>query len=314
MFLKLSLIDIPHLVPMIQAQQGSLSYFCQENEMPTTCSFNGPLKVFEDARDLVIHELASDVISDKISYLMKNNKWIEDGDVYFELVGNASNLFPDISFICSKVYMYDNGLIFNAIYFEGTIYVTIQDSDGEQPLLDINFPDIRLDHNGSILSLYDNPASPWMKLSIGHFTNSRFDSTDHEIGRTHSNYRSMKSEPTDERRCLLNEKYAILPENENDQSMRSISSSDEDNRLLGAVASAIDIIDDAMIDICNTFNCAMVHIDSDDKFCMMTDKKNVINSEFDRATKLTILENKTQNGDNDSPNKTCVTETKDYSR
>ena len=297
-------------MPTIQAQQGSFSYLCKENEIPSSCSFNGPLKAFEDARDLVLHELASDVMSDKISNLKKSHEWIEDGEVYFELVGNASHLFPDVSFICSKVYTYENGLIFNVIYFEGTVYVTIQDSDGEQPLLDINFPDIRLDGNGAVLSLYDNPVSPWMKLSIGRVTNHSFHSSDHEIERRDLDCNKLNSEAADEKRCFLNENCLNTPEIENDQSICSASSSDKDDMLLGAVASAIDILDDAMIDICNTFNNVMVDIghNDSDEFSLVTDKN--ANTESDRTAKLAMLENKMKKMDHDTPKEDVCNESR----
>lgn len=159
-------------MPKIQKQGGDLSYLCKAADIPPTSTYHGPLLAFESARDAVISELTTDETIAKVASLAKEFAWIDDGRVYFELVGNASHLFPGILFICSKVYSRD-GVIFNIIYFEGTIYVTMDDAtDGEQPLIDVNFPDISLESNGAVLSMYDND-SPWMKLSIWQIQTTR---------------------------------------------------------------------------------------------------------------------------------------------
>eukprot|EP00970_Alexandrium_tamarense_P020059 scaffold14810_cov434-Alexandrium_tamarense.AAC.1 len=70
-------------------------------------------------------------MASRIRKLMKKYSWIEDETrIYFELIGNASHMFQDILFIASKVNV--NGLIFNTIYFEGVVYVTMQDGSGVQ--------------------------------------------------------------------------------------------------------------------------------------------------------------------------------------
>ncbi len=115
---------------------------------------------------MVISELSSDETLHKIASLSTKHDWIENDRVYFELVGQTSHLFEDVKFICSKVYAYTKGLIFNTIYFEGTIYVTLQDLEGQQPLININFPDVSLEGEGEVISLLDEKNSPWVKLSI----------------------------------------------------------------------------------------------------------------------------------------------------
>ncbi|KAL3792157.1 hypothetical protein HJC23_009621 [Cyclotella cryptica] len=161
----MTLKDIPSIVQKLQHQQGNLSYLFQASSNHTS-SFTGPLDAFEEARDFLISELSSDKTIHKINNLERTHRWIDSCHVYFELVGNSSHLFPDILFMCSKVHAYSTGLIFNIIYFEGTIYATIQDGEGEQPLIDVNFPDISSEGQGAVLSLYDNEGMPWMKLSI----------------------------------------------------------------------------------------------------------------------------------------------------
>jgi hypothetical protein len=46
----------------------------------------------------------------------------------------------DIALVCSKSYA--RGLVFVTIYFEGCFYFTVSDGEGDQPLLDVKFPDV----------------------------------------------------------------------------------------------------------------------------------------------------------------------------
>jgi len=163
---EMTLKDIPHLIPKIQQQQANLSYSCEFSDITVSSIYYGPIHAFESAQNLLTRELSSDKVIGKIAHLQKKNHWIENGSVYFELVGDASYLFPDILFICSKVYAYANELLYNIIYFEGTIYVTIEELKGEQPLIDINFPGISCGGRGAVLSLFEDEDLPWMKLSI----------------------------------------------------------------------------------------------------------------------------------------------------
>ena len=126
--------------------------------------FCGPLKSFSHAHDFLMHELTSDRVVERLAQQQRTNHWIEFDSVYFELVGDVSHLFEDILLICSKVY--SNGLICNIIYFEGTIYLTIEEVQNEQPLIDINFPDISVEDKGAVLASYENQNLPWIKLSI----------------------------------------------------------------------------------------------------------------------------------------------------
>lgn len=160
----LTLKDIPSVVPMLQSQLDDLSYLCRSSSISSSSTFHGPLHAIESARDFLVYELSSDRMASRIRKLMKKYSWIEDETrIYFELIGNASHMFQDILFIASKVNV--NGLIFNTIYFEGVVYVTMQDGSGVQPLLDINFPDVSIEGEGATLALYTG-KSPWMKLSV----------------------------------------------------------------------------------------------------------------------------------------------------
>ena len=108
--------------------------------------------------------------------LKEKHLWIDSLDkrescVYFELVGNVASLFPNIMFIASRDYG-AGGLVIVTIYFQGVIYVTLEDcaESGDQPLLDINFPQISDSGRGATLAVYDGDGNghsgPWMKLAV----------------------------------------------------------------------------------------------------------------------------------------------------
>jgi hypothetical protein len=108
--------------------------------------------------------------------LKEKHLWIDSLDkrescVYFELVGNVASLFPNIMFIASRDYG-AGGLVIVTIYFQGVIYVTLEDcaESGDQPLFDINFPQISDSGRGATLAVYDGDGNghsgPWMKLSV----------------------------------------------------------------------------------------------------------------------------------------------------
>jgi hypothetical protein len=250
--------DIPTLVPKIQKQGGDLSYLCKAADIPPTSTYHGPLLAFESARDAVISELTADETIAKIASLKKKHAWIDDEQVYFELVGNASHLFPDILFICSKVYS-QGGVIFNIIYFEGTIYVTMEDATGgEQPLIDVNFPDISLQSIGAVLSMYDND-SPWMKLSIWQLQPNRV------CIDTNLSPQNIKREADLSSDCC------------------SCASSTTNQPVTNEL---MDILDDAMLDICDVLiDCGLDTMTNRGKMKSQTPEES-------RAFKLSILEKK----------------------
>lgn len=264
-------IVIPHLVPEILHQKDDLSYLCKASELPVSSSFHGTLHAFERASCTVIQDLASDTTIKKLSQLKKKHPWVEEEtSVYFELVGDASHLFPDVLFICSKVHC-SNGLLFNTIYFEGTIYVTIQETVGEQPLIDVSFPDLSAEGKGAVLSLYDDPDSPWMKLSIYQVKSPA----------TSLPYRDKINvpPPIDE--------YDMDLTGIGDFSICSVASSRSENEhglTTDIAAGLLNIIDDAMLDICKEFDDVIID-------CGINgDAGKEHHSEQTRAAKLTMLE------------------------
>jgi len=167
-----TLKDIPTLIPLIIKQQSALTYLCDASKVPVSNQFHVSLNEMEWARNFVVSELSSDSISSSMAKLATKHSWIDDdkSSTYFELIGDACSRFTDILFIASRTHA--QGLCFITIYFEGTIYVVLEDSESHsQPLIDINFPDISRSGEGATLALYDDVNGkghngPWMKLSI----------------------------------------------------------------------------------------------------------------------------------------------------
>jgi len=171
-FGRVILKDIPMLIPLIIKQQSALTYLCDASKVPVSNQFHVSLNEMEWARNFVVSELSSGSISSSMAKLATKHSWIDDdkSSTYFELIGDASSRFADILFIASRTHA--QGLCFITIYFEGTIYVVLEDSESHsQPLIDINFPDISRSGEGATLALYDDVNGkghngPWMKLSI----------------------------------------------------------------------------------------------------------------------------------------------------
>lgn len=261
-------VDIPHLVPNIINQKDNLVYLCKASAIPVSSAFHYPLHVFESAISMVVRELASDMTIKKLTQLKQEHSWINDESrVYFELVGNASHLFEDIWVICSKSYSSD-GIIFTSIYYEGTVYLTIQEACGEQPLVGVEFPEVSSapSLHSRTLSLYDSQESPWMKLSIWQAKpkNACVDSKD--FTKPSAKERDMDTS------CSIGN-FSICS---------SASSTSENEGLTTAVTSSIiGILDDAMIEICDEFDGVMVD-------CGFGE--NINTTEQTRAAKLNMLE------------------------
>lgn len=166
-FCDVTLKDIPSLIHEVQQQQSGLQYLCEASKIPVSSSFYLALNEFEWARNFVVTEATSPSISNQIAKLRDKLPWLDNDEsrVYFELVGDTANKFADILFIASKAYT--QGMCFISLYFEGVIYVTLEDITSDtQPLLGISFPDISgSSGDGATLALYENEG-PWMKLSV----------------------------------------------------------------------------------------------------------------------------------------------------
>jgi hypothetical protein len=158
----ISLDNIPLILSKLQQQKNEFkSYQCDsDNVLPESNSFKIPLHELEKAQSFVASELSSAGIANDI----KNLSWAksDDDDVYFELVGDTSRLFPDILLACSTVH--HDGRAFIYIYFEGVILTAIVNSDKCCILNDLNVSNFTGCSYGSTLAMYS--GNSWMKLSM----------------------------------------------------------------------------------------------------------------------------------------------------
>eukprot|EP00586_Coscinodiscus_wailesii_P007465 CAMPEP_0172491706 /NCGR_PEP_ID=MMETSP1066-20121228/22562_1 /TAXON_ID=671091 /ORGANISM="Coscinodiscus wailesii, Strain CCMP2513" /LENGTH=719 /DNA_ID=CAMNT_0013260875 /DNA_START=38 /DNA_END=2197 /DNA_ORIENTATION=- len=193
----MSLDDIPKVIPTLQRQQGKLTYLCgvecweEEIEGDDGDGFKEPMEVMQAAQHFVARELTREDVTDKIEKWARGRPWVDDNDAtYFELIGDFSNVsssLKDVQCICSKTYA--RGLILVTIYFEGVFYVMIQDGTGDQPLLDVLFPDVSRDGEGLTLAIYDEGRGTkgkfqWRKLSMWQSLAPRVDTLDLIMPRT----------------------------------------------------------------------------------------------------------------------------------
>ncbi|GMI18014.1 hypothetical protein TrLO_g14548 [Triparma laevis f. longispina] len=164
----MKLKDIPRIIPMLQRQQGKLAFYCNATAVPKESDFYIPLETQNEAQDFLAAELQSDHLGEAIERFEKMYPWMDSDEVktYFELNCAVGEDMDTVQCVCSKTYA--RGLIFITIYFEGTFYVSISDGYGDQPLLDVRFPDVSNHGEGiTLMSYLDNDIEArWQKLTL----------------------------------------------------------------------------------------------------------------------------------------------------
>jgi hypothetical protein len=167
--LRLATSDVPVLIPALQKQQGALRYFCNANNVPTSSQFASPLKFYHEASEFFSSEIVSEEIEKEMRKMSSVFTWIEDdtSQTYFELtVNDVPSCMENVGLIASKTYT--RGLIIISIYVEKVFYFVVQSGEGDQPLLDVRFPDVSKHGQGLLLSTYNDPLEPWRKLTLWH--------------------------------------------------------------------------------------------------------------------------------------------------
>jgi len=170
---EITLSDTPLIIPVLQRQQSRLHYYCNADGIPPQSNFSRPIDLVYEASDYAAATLASDNVNKELSAWANIHSWVEDtAGTFFEMTSNRSAMpsyMEDIALVCSKTYA--RGLVFITIYFEGSFYFTVADGEGDQPLLDVKFPDIS--HHGQAIKIVGQPqgyvAPEWFSgLSIWH--------------------------------------------------------------------------------------------------------------------------------------------------
>jgi hypothetical protein len=172
---EIALEDMPVAIPLLQRQQSRLHYYCNAESIPPQSNFFQPMQFVYDGADFAARCLAADHVTDELGRLADVYEWMETdaGNTFFEMKADSPPFMDDISLVCSKTYA--RGLIFVAVYFEGSFYFTVSEGEGDQPLLDVKFPDVS--HHGQGCQLLSQqmgspdgaPLPPWFaSLSLWH--------------------------------------------------------------------------------------------------------------------------------------------------
>ncbi|KAJ0407299.1 hypothetical protein ATCC90586_002227 [Pythium insidiosum] len=160
--------DLPAVIPALQKQQGSLQYLCEWKAIPAASPYTVPLETLYDVFDFVGAELASERIERKLTRAAQEHAWIDDdGEAknFFELQSGGYECFDDIDIVASKTFV--RGLVLLVIYYQRSFYVVLQEGDGEQPLLDVRFPDLTAHLQGVHLQTYrDDDCTNMKKLTL----------------------------------------------------------------------------------------------------------------------------------------------------
>ena len=167
--LKLGTSDLTLLIPTLQKQQGSLQYYCSSLNVPTSSVFSEPLKFLRKATEFVASEMTSVTIEKELKKMANVFPWIDaDGAAtYFEMtLNNIPDCMENVGLVASKTY--SRGLIVVSIFCEKTFYFVVQSGEGDQPLLDVRFPDVSRHGQGLLLQSYNDTTQPWRKLTLWH--------------------------------------------------------------------------------------------------------------------------------------------------
>mmetsp|Transcript_18242 Transcript_18242/g.53310 ORF Transcript_18242/g.53310 Transcript_18242/m.53310 type:complete len:709 (-) Transcript_18242:517-2643(-) len=167
---RLSLREVPVAIPLLQRQQSRLHYYCNASAIPEQSYFSAPIKYSYEVAEFTAGALSTEAIALDLEDLAKDNPWIEGGnsmETFFQLRAENPECMDDIVLLASKTYA--RGLIFVTVWYEGVFYMSMSDGEGDQPLLDVRFPDVS--HHGEGVELFSaHPGTPkWFRsLSLWH--------------------------------------------------------------------------------------------------------------------------------------------------
>lgn len=142
-------------------------YIYFNDSIPHSSKFYNPVEFMYDATEFFAREMMSDVVEKELRKMSGVFSWIDDdsSSTYFELcLSDIPPCMQDVSLIASKTY--SRGLIIISIYHEKVIYFVLQGGEGDQPLLDVRFPDVSLHGQGLLLSSYGENDLFWKRLTL----------------------------------------------------------------------------------------------------------------------------------------------------
>lgn len=174
---SLNLADIPYVIPALRMQQSRLDYLCDVSAVPTTSPFAGALGYCQQISPVLGDHIAEseDTLQSLIDRLTgmglgdSVTRWLEGdpSNSFFEFKVQPddvlSDKFKNVELVVSKCY-YASGIITITIIFQHNVYVSVLESNGENPLLDSKFPDVSGKGRGYQLQTHGEGTEDWPQL------------------------------------------------------------------------------------------------------------------------------------------------------
>ena len=181
--LSLALSDVPMAIPILQAQQGSLRYVSEFSRLSRSSPYRRPLIHLVRVAGFIEEQVATAACEEALMQLeslssgsspqkpanphgsrskggsSNVNDKMEAGEApeeYFELeLTEACKVYKNVELLASKTYV--RGIILILVYFDGQFYCTMGEGQGDQPLLDVAFPDMSRRGGGCMIGTFSHP-------------------------------------------------------------------------------------------------------------------------------------------------------------
>ena len=179
---SLALSDVPMAIPILQAQQGSLRYVSEFSRLSRSSPFRRPLVHLVRVAGFIEEQVATEAVEQALMQLSAlstgspqkgpnpnrvagiaeaegaDGRMVagEAPDEYFELeLTDACKVYKNVEMLASKTYV--RGIILILVYFDGHFYCTMGEGQGDQPLLDVAFPDMSRRGGGCMIGTFEHP-------------------------------------------------------------------------------------------------------------------------------------------------------------
>jgi hypothetical protein len=160
---KMSLKDIPYVIPALRLQQSKLSFVSDIGSLPTS----SPFALSTEYAVQKIPQLEAQAAGSETH--LKNCHWLEGADAsesFFEFtcfndVDSVAAL-GNVDLIATKSY-HPSGVVSISLYFGGNWYLVLREGN-DFPLLDSKFPDLSGKGEGFTIQCYPGGINGWPQL------------------------------------------------------------------------------------------------------------------------------------------------------